>query len=69
MPQFTALDLRAEAPLSYAAADQISTTSGTEAFEAGIDSRDGGSCVVCGLTGIVQYCHIVPKGEHTLVRR
>jgi hypothetical protein len=28
--------------------DDISLISGTEAFDTGIDSRDGGRCVVCG---------------------
>ena len=48
----------------------ISSVSQTEVFEAGIRTRDGDHCVVCGRTeqGILDYCHIIPKVESDTVR-
>ena len=48
----------------------ISSISEMEVFEAGIRTRDGDRCVVCGRTeqGILDYCHIIPKVESDTVR-
>jgi 5-methylcytosine-specific restriction endonuclease McrA len=34
----------------------------------GINTRDGGRCVVCGTHLSLQYCHIIPQGEDRTVR-
>ena len=46
----------------------ISTVSNTEAFNTGIDTRDGRACIVCGRAISLEYCHIVPKVEDDRVR-
>jgi hypothetical protein len=48
----------------------ISSISGTEAFKTGIVSRDGVSCIVCGVggRGALNLCHIIPKVEEDTVR-
>ncbi|EDR10415.1 uncharacterized protein LACBIDRAFT_325432 [Laccaria bicolor S238N-H82] len=51
-------------PFEYSQHD-ISSVSGTEAFETSIQTRDGGRCVVCGCSErrALDYCHIVPTSE------
>lgn len=47
--------------------DIISQISATEAFETGIDRRDGSKCIVCGWYE-AQHAHIIPKVETRMVR-
>ena len=57
-------------PFEYASAeDAISSISGTEAFETGIEKRDGDLCVVCGFSDprALDYCYIIPKVEDETV--
>ena len=44
-----------------------SQISATEAFETGIDQRDGSKCIVCGWY-VAQYGHIIPRGNTGVVR-
>lgn len=62
-------NLREGNPFEYSQ-HTISSASGTEAFEAGIQTRDGDFCVVCGQSQlrILNYCHIIPKIERDTVR-
>jgi hypothetical protein len=46
----------------------ISTKSNTQAFNTGIDKRDGERCIVCGSYDNLEHCHIVPKVEGRRVR-
>jgi hypothetical protein len=48
----------------------ISSTSGTDAFETGIQTRDADRCVVCGFSQMrgLDYCYIIPKVEDDTVR-
>lgn len=39
----------------------------TEAFDTGVDDRDGKQCVVCG-DRLYEHVHIVPKTEEDTVR-
>ena len=58
-------------PFEYAEDATSSTSlSGTEAFETGIEKRDGNFCVVCGFSDpqALDYCHIIPKVEDETVR-
>lgn len=53
--------VQARPPASIAS----SIGSGTEAFETGIERRDGSSsCVICGVGGGCDHAHLVPKTDH-----
>jgi len=44
--------------------DQNSTqSSDTAAFLSGIDNRDNGACVVCGMRVVLRHCYIIPRRE------
>lgn len=50
-------------------AHPISEISATEAFNTGIDHRDGGVCIVCGsdLDLDMEHAHIIPQVETRVV--
>src|ERR1700722_174183 len=61
-------DLRLGTPFTYS--DRaISQISNTEAFNTGIDLRDGDQCIVCGVShyDIVQHAPIIPQVEYDTV--
>ena len=62
-------NLLAGNPFSYSPRS-ISTISGTEAFNTGINLRDKEHCVVCGEEDevLLEHTHIVPKVEKKTVR-
>jgi hypothetical protein len=64
----TAYDLRQGCPFTYSER-AISLISGTEAFNTGINTRDDGHCIVCGVSiRGNERAHIVPRVEYDTVR-
>jgi hypothetical protein len=61
-------NLRLGNPFTYTER-AISEISATEAFNTGINERDGHQCVVCGQSDevVLQHAHIVPKVETNTV--
>ena len=43
--------------------DDTTQSSGTTAFNKGIDECDDGTCAVCGHVVILEHCHIIPRSE------
>lgn len=48
-------------------AHPISEISATEAFNTGINNRDGEACIVCGSDLNVEHTHIIPQVETKVV--
>lgn len=63
-----AFNLRDGNPFTYDARS-ISTASSTMAFKTGIDARNRGQCIVCGLQGdgVLEHAHIIPQVENQTV--
>lgn len=53
-------------PFQYSSSS-ISTISGTEEFDMGVDQRDNEKCVVCGDPLWVERAYIVPKTDSRTV--